>query len=163
MKVKISTNEKFHAITVLEPNFTANMTAALHDLCEPFLNQEVKNLLLNLKDIQKMDSAAADGFLDCADLRNIPGLDGDQRGFGHVQIRELVDGRGRAIVIHLQVVEDGHRGAARADARHFVLEIGQHFVHARLGVALHVPDVPKVVIGGCLRFWFHIFGSVRVQ
>ena len=68
MKVKISTNEKFHAITVLEPNFTANMTAALHDLCEPFLNQEVKNLLLNLKDIQNLDSAAADGFLE---LRNL--------------------------------------------------------------------------------------------
>jgi anti-anti-sigma factor len=68
MKVKISTNEKFHAITVLEPDFTANMTAALHDLCEPFLIQEVKNLVLNLKDIQKMDSAAAVGFLD---LRNL--------------------------------------------------------------------------------------------
>jgi anti-anti-sigma factor len=68
MKVKISTNEKFHAITLLEPDFTANMTAALHDLCEPFLIQEVKNLVLNLKDIQKMDSAAAVGFLD---LRNL--------------------------------------------------------------------------------------------
>ena len=68
MKVKISTNKKFHAITVLEPILAANMTAALHDLCEPFLNQEVKNLLLNLKDIQKMDSAAADGLLD---LRNL--------------------------------------------------------------------------------------------
>jgi len=68
MKVKISTNEKFHAITVFEPNLTANMTAALHDLCEPFLYQEVKNLLLNLKDIQKMDSAAANGLFD---LRNL--------------------------------------------------------------------------------------------
>ena len=37
MKVKISTNEKFHAITVLEPILAANMTAALRDLCEPFL------------------------------------------------------------------------------------------------------------------------------
>jgi len=68
MKVKISTNEKFHAITVTESDLTANMTAELHDLCEPFLNLEVKNLLLNLKDIQKMDSAAADGLLD---LRNL--------------------------------------------------------------------------------------------
>jgi len=68
MKVKISTNDKFHAITVLEPIFTANMTAALHNLCEPFLIQEVKNVLLNLKDIQKMDSAAAVAFLD---LRNL--------------------------------------------------------------------------------------------
>jgi anti-anti-sigma factor len=68
MKVKISTNGKFHAITVVEPYFTANMTAALHELCEPFLKQEVKNLLLNLKDIQKMDSAAADTILE---LRNL--------------------------------------------------------------------------------------------
>jgi anti-anti-sigma factor len=68
MKVKISTNGKFHAITVLEPILAANMTAALHDLCEPFLKSEVKNLLLNLKDIQKMDSAAADAFLG---LRNL--------------------------------------------------------------------------------------------
>ena len=68
MKVKISTNGKFHAITVLEPILAANMTAALRDVCGPFLKQEVKNLLLNLKDIQKMDSAAAIGFLD---LRNL--------------------------------------------------------------------------------------------
>ena len=68
MKVKISTNGKFHAITVLEPILAANMTAALHNLCEPFLNQEVKNLLLNLKDIQKMDSAAAEAILH---LRNL--------------------------------------------------------------------------------------------
>ena len=67
MKVKISTNEKFHAITVHEPVLAANMTAALEDLCGPFLKQEVKNLLLILKDIQKMDSAAADGLLH---LRN---------------------------------------------------------------------------------------------
>jgi anti-anti-sigma factor len=68
MKVKISTNEKFHAITVLEPVLAANMTAALYNLCEPFLRQEVKNLLLNLKDIQKMDSAAANTLLA---LRNL--------------------------------------------------------------------------------------------
>jgi anti-anti-sigma factor len=70
MKVKISTNGKFHAITVLEPILAANMTAALHDLCEPFLQQEVKNVLLNLKDIQKMDSAAAEAFLELRNLFN---------------------------------------------------------------------------------------------
>jgi anti-anti-sigma factor len=67
MKVKISTNEKFHAITVVEPILAANMTAALRELCGSFLKQDVKNLLLNLKDIQKMDSAAAEAILD---LRN---------------------------------------------------------------------------------------------
>ena len=68
MKVKISTNGKFHVITVLEPILAANMTAELHNLCGPFLGQEVKNLLLNIKDIQKMDSAAADTLLE---LRNL--------------------------------------------------------------------------------------------
>jgi anti-anti-sigma factor len=68
MKVKISTNGKFHAITVFEPILAANMTADLRALCEPFLQEEVKNLLLNLKDIQKMDSAAAGTLLE---LRNL--------------------------------------------------------------------------------------------
>jgi anti-anti-sigma factor len=68
LKVKISTNGKFYAITVLEPILAANMTAALRDLCGSYLKQEVKNLLLNLKDIQKMDSAAAVTLLE---LRNL--------------------------------------------------------------------------------------------
>jgi anti-anti-sigma factor len=68
MKVKISTNGKFHAITVLEPILAANMTAALYDLCEPFLQQEVKSVLLNLKDIQKMDSAAAEAIFEIRNL-----------------------------------------------------------------------------------------------
>jgi anti-anti-sigma factor len=68
LKVKISTNAKFHAITVLESILAANMTAALRDLCGPFLKHKVKNLLLNLKDIQKMDSAAAETLLE---LRNL--------------------------------------------------------------------------------------------
>ena len=68
MKVKISTNRKFHAITVQEPILAANMTAALHDLCEPLLRQEVKNLVLNLKDIQKIDSAAAKTILSIRNL-----------------------------------------------------------------------------------------------
>ncbi len=68
MKVKISTNGKFHVITVLEPILAANMTAALRNLCGPFLERDVKNLLLNIKDIQKMDSAAAETLLE---LRNL--------------------------------------------------------------------------------------------
>jgi len=68
MKVKISTNEKFHAITVLEPVLAANMTAALREICEPCLRQTVKNLLLNLKDIQKIETAAAEGILEIRNL-----------------------------------------------------------------------------------------------
>jgi len=68
MKVKISTNGKFHAITVLEPVLAANMTAALEDLCKPFLQQDVKNLLLILKDIQKIETAAAETLLGLGNL-----------------------------------------------------------------------------------------------
>jgi anti-anti-sigma regulatory factor len=67
MKVKISTNEKFHAITVLESFLAANMTAELLQIGTDILGQEIRNLLLNLKDIQKMDNAAAETILE---LRN---------------------------------------------------------------------------------------------
>jgi|SRR5450432_4395405 len=67
MKVKINTNDKFHAITVPGPILAANMTATLFEICTGFLQQEVKNLVLNLKDIQKMDNAAADTLLALRD------------------------------------------------------------------------------------------------
>ena len=67
MQVKINTREKIHAITIEESVLAANMTAELLQICTDFLKQEVRNLLLNLKDIQKMDNAAADTILE---LRN---------------------------------------------------------------------------------------------
>jgi len=60
MEVKIDTREKFHAITILESHFAANMTAEL-DQCLVLMPQNgVKNVILNLKDIQIMDNAAAE-------------------------------------------------------------------------------------------------------
>ncbi|HEY4155184.1 MAG TPA: STAS domain-containing protein [Puia sp.] len=63
MNVKISTNEKFHAITIRETELAANMTEDLRECLEPFLHNEVKNLILVMKDIQKIDSAAAKELL----------------------------------------------------------------------------------------------------
>ena len=59
MQVKINTRGRFHAITIKESQFAANMTAELDQTVLPFLQNDVKNVILNLKDIQNMDIAAA--------------------------------------------------------------------------------------------------------
>jgi anti-anti-sigma factor len=60
MQVKIDTREKFHAITILEPALAANMTEELERVLLPLLGNEVKNVVLILKDIQTVDDAAAE-------------------------------------------------------------------------------------------------------
>jgi anti-anti-sigma factor len=60
MQVKIDTREKFHAITILEPTLAANMTAELEKYLLPILQNEVRNVVLILKDIQKVEDAAAE-------------------------------------------------------------------------------------------------------
>jgi anti-anti-sigma factor len=59
MQVKIDTREKFHAITILEPVLAANMTEDLQKCLIPILEEEVKNVVLILKDIPKLEDAAA--------------------------------------------------------------------------------------------------------
>jgi anti-anti-sigma factor len=59
MQVKIDTREKFHVITIIEPLLAANMTADLDDCLVPWLQNDVKNIVLNLKDIQIIETAAA--------------------------------------------------------------------------------------------------------
>jgi len=63
MDVKISTNAKFHAISFRERELAANMTEDLRNFLLPFLQNEVKNLVLIMKDIQKIHSAAAKELL----------------------------------------------------------------------------------------------------
>lgn len=60
MQVKIDTKEKFHAITILDPAITANMTADLQNSLSPYLQNDVKNLVLNLGPVEKMDLEAAE-------------------------------------------------------------------------------------------------------
>ena len=60
MQVKIDTREKFHAITIGEPVLAANMTEELEVTLLPLLKQEVKNVVLILKDIQIVEEAAAE-------------------------------------------------------------------------------------------------------
>jgi anti-anti-sigma factor len=60
MQVKIDTREKFHAITIQESLLAANMTAELEKCLLPFLETEVKNIVLILKGIQTVDELAAE-------------------------------------------------------------------------------------------------------
>ncbi|HKH61297.1 MAG TPA: STAS domain-containing protein [Flavitalea sp.] len=60
MQVKIDTREKFHAITILEPALAANMTENLNKCLLPYLQSDVKNVVLNLRDIHSIDNAAAE-------------------------------------------------------------------------------------------------------
>ena len=60
MKVKTDTKEKFHVITVQEPSLSADMAAKLSDLLLPNLQNDVKNVILNLKELQSLDELAAE-------------------------------------------------------------------------------------------------------
>ena len=60
MQVKTDTKEKFHAITVAEPSLSATMTDELADYLLAYLQNDVKNLVLILKDVESMDVPMAE-------------------------------------------------------------------------------------------------------
>jgi len=60
MQVKTNTKEKFHVITVTDSSLTADMAAELSDLLLPYLQNDVKNVILNLKELQSLDEIAAE-------------------------------------------------------------------------------------------------------
>ena len=60
MKVKIDTREKFHVITIQESSLAANMTEQMDKVLLPLLDDNVKNVILNFKDIESLDNAAAE-------------------------------------------------------------------------------------------------------
>jgi len=60
MQVKTNTKERFHVITVADPALTADMAAELSDLLLAYLQNDVKNLILNLKELQSLDEIAAE-------------------------------------------------------------------------------------------------------
>jgi anti-anti-sigma regulatory factor len=55
MKVKLDTKEKFHVITILEPQLTVNMTEDMEGTFNDALQKEVKNIILNLAEVAEMD------------------------------------------------------------------------------------------------------------
>ena len=63
MMVKIDTREKFHVITFDESAIAANMTEKMDKVVLPLLDDNVKNVIINMKDIKMIDSAAAEHLL----------------------------------------------------------------------------------------------------
>ena len=60
MQVKTNTKEKFHVITLATDALTADMAAELSDLLLLYLQNDVKNLILDLKELQLLDDIAAE-------------------------------------------------------------------------------------------------------
>ena len=60
MQFKIDTKEKFHVITVSEPSLSATMTEEIGDCLLPYLQNDVKNLVLVLNAVASLDMAAAE-------------------------------------------------------------------------------------------------------
>ena len=60
MKVKIDTKEKFHVITLMEAILSANIAADLTQLVTKFLQEEIKNVVLNLNQVDSIDTEAAE-------------------------------------------------------------------------------------------------------
>ncbi|AHF16621.1 STAS domain-containing protein [Niabella soli] len=59
MQVKIDTKEKFHVITPIEPALSATMTDGMAIALLPFLQNDVKNVVLDLQQVAAIDAAAA--------------------------------------------------------------------------------------------------------
>ncbi len=59
MLVKLDTKEKFHVITILEPALTANMTEDLERTFNNCTQNGVKNIIMNLAAVSKMDVGTA--------------------------------------------------------------------------------------------------------
>ena len=62
MNLKIDTKEKFNEITVLEPILSANMTGEIENLFIPFLDSNVKNIVLSLSQVQSVNKEVAEKF-----------------------------------------------------------------------------------------------------
>lgn len=63
MEFKRDTKEKFHVITLPGPALSATMTEELSIYLLSHLQNNVKNVVLVLKDIQTMDKAAAEALV----------------------------------------------------------------------------------------------------
>ncbi|WP_290792801.1 STAS domain-containing protein [Flavihumibacter sp. UBA7668] len=63
MQVKIDTKEKFHVITILEPKLTANMTAEIQSGLSTYLQNDVKSVVLNMKQVEAIELPAIETLI----------------------------------------------------------------------------------------------------
>ncbi len=63
MEVKIDTKEKFHVITPIVSELSATMADQIDKILLPFLQENIKNVVLNLEQVQHMDKAIAEQLI----------------------------------------------------------------------------------------------------
>lgn len=63
MEVKIDTKEKFHVITLCQRELSATMTEELSDRLVSFLQSDIKNIVLNLKELHSIDNISAENLV----------------------------------------------------------------------------------------------------
>lgn len=63
MVVKIDTRQKFHVITLISPDLSANMTAELDKTLRPLLQNDVKNIVFKLGNLASVDEASAENLV----------------------------------------------------------------------------------------------------
>ena len=64
MKVKIDTKEKMHVITVEEGKLAANMAEDFKNILLNYFNAPVKNVIVNLENIEEMDVSSAELLIE---------------------------------------------------------------------------------------------------
>ncbi len=64
MKVKIDTKEKMHVITIEESILAANMTEDIQKTLLIYLENQVKNVVLNFEQVNEIDETAANTLLN---------------------------------------------------------------------------------------------------
>ena len=64
MKVKIDTREKFHVITILEKELSANMSVNLERYVKPFLDANVKNVIVSLAEVENIENDFAKSLVN---------------------------------------------------------------------------------------------------
>ena len=62
MKVKIDTKERFHVITLIEPEITDNLAADLTNTLTKYIGQEIKNVILKLPETTTIETKAAEAL-----------------------------------------------------------------------------------------------------
>ncbi|TBR19667.1 MAG: STAS domain-containing protein [Chitinophagaceae bacterium] len=68
MNFKSDTKDKFHVISLTEPLLSADMAAKMSDSLLDYLQFDVKNIILNLKELQQIDMSS---FLFISKLQQI--------------------------------------------------------------------------------------------
>ena len=100
-----------------------NMMDLLHQLLAPLFGERRDGHPNQLAVVGGVQSqlGSPDGLLDGSDLRNVPGLHRDHGCVGDVQSGQLIQRRGRSIIVRPDIVEQAHRSPPGAYSGHFVL------------------------------------------